>query len=276
MHRRVKQALILAIFSLAAAYVLRAPLRSAAWGLRGAWEVAALHALPVPAPSEVPAHIAHAGGSLRGMTYTNALEALEQNFARGTRWFEIDFLDASDGGYWAVHDWHEIHERLGIPLDGAGRGLVPHAQSPSAPYRIPSLDEMLAWFAAHAEAHMVTDTKGDNLALLRRLATEPPEIRARIHPQIYLIDEYAQARAAGFGAPIFTTYRSQYPWWILDRFVRAYPVLAVTVTLAEAQDACAALCATVPLLTHTVNDRSQEEALRRGGIAGVYTDELLP
>src|SRR5262245_22760251 len=257
MRRRVKYALLLAILALGAAYVLRAPLRSAAWGLRGTWEVAALPTLPAPPAAEVPAHLAHAGGSLRGMHYTNALEALEENFARGTRWFEIDFLDAEGGEFWAVHDWHEAHERLGIPLDSEGRGVLTHPQSPSALYRIPTLEETLAWFAAHPEARVVTDTKGDNLALLRRLASEPPELRARIHPQIYFIGEYAQARAAGFGAPIFTTYRSQYPWWILHRFVREHPVLAVTVTLAETQAACEALCTTVPLLTHTVNDRSQ-------------------
>jgi len=275
MRRRVELALIATIVALGAAFVFRGPLRSAAWGLRGAWETVALPSLPAPAASAVPAHIAHAGGSLRGMTYTNALEALEQNFARGTRWFEVDFLGAADGGVWAVHDWHEAHDRLGIPLDSNGLGLA-HEQPSSAPYRIASLEETLAWFAAHPEARMITDTKGDNLALLSRLATESPELRARIHPQIYFIGEYAQARDGGFGAPIFTTYRSQYPWWTLHRFVRGHRVLAVTVTLAETQEACAALCGTVPLLTHTVNDRSEEEALMRAGIAGVYTDELLP
>lgn len=274
MRRRVKHAVLLAI-ALGAAYAFRVPLRITAWGLRGAWELVALSPLPTPARATLPAHIAHAGGALRGMHYTNALDALEQNFARGTRWFEIDFLSAGNGGFWAVHDWHEAHDRLGIPLDLDGRGL-PHQQPPSALYRVPSLEETLAWFAAHPEARMITDTKGDNHALLRRLATELPDLRARIHPQIYLIGEYAQARSAGFGAPIFTTYRSQYPWWIVQRFVRRYPVLAVTVTLAEAQDACEALCATVPVLTHTVNDRSEEESLMRAGIAGVYTDELLP
>ena len=275
MRRRVEYAALLAVLALGAAFIFRAPLRSAAWGLRGAWELAALPSLPAPADSAAPVHIAHAGGSLRGMTYTNSLDALEENFARGTRWFEIDFLGAADGELWAVHDWHEAHDRLGIPLDGNGRGL-PHQQSASAPYRVPSLEEILAWLAAHPEARMITDTKGDNLTVLGRLAAAPPELRARIHPQIYLIGEYAQARAAGFGAPIFTTYRSQYPWWILRPFVRGHPLLAVTVTLAETQNACAALCGTVPLLTHTVNDRSQEEALLRAGIAGVYTDELLP
>jgi glycerophosphoryl diester phosphodiesterase len=275
MRRRVEHALLLAILALAVAFAFRAPLRSAAWGLRGAWDIVALPSLPAPAAAAVPAHIAHAGGSLRGMRYTNALDALDENFARGARWFEIDFLVAGDGGFWAAHDWREAHDRLRIPLDPGGRGL-PQQQLSNAVYRVPTLEQTLSWFAAHPEARMITDTKGDNLALLRRLAAEPPELRARIHPQIFLIREYAQAREGGFGAPIFTTYRSQYPWWILHRFVRGHAVLAVTVTRAEVHDACETLCGTVPLLTHTVNDRSDEDALLRAGIAGVYTDDLLP
>lgn len=275
MRRRVEPALLLAIVALAGAWAFRGPLRSAAWALRAAGELIALPSQPAPSTPAVPVHVAHAGGSLRGIHYTNALDALEANFARGTRWFEIDFLGAGDGEFWAVHDWREAHDRLGIPLDGNGRGL-PREQPAGALFRIPRLEEALAWFVAHPEVRVITDTKGDNPALLRRLAAEPPELRARIHPQIYRIREYAQARAAGLGAPIFTTYRSQYPWWIVRRFVRRHPVLAVTVTLAETHDACEALCGTVPLLTHTVNDPSEAAALMRAGIAGVYTDELLP
>jgi hypothetical protein len=275
MRRRVELALLLGILGIGGIWAFRRPLRSGVWALRAARELIALPSLPAATAPVVPAHIAHAGGSLRGMRYTNALDALEENFARGTRWFEIDLLEGADGGFWAVHDWGEAHDRLGIPLDGAGLGLA-REQAAGAPFRIPRLEEVLAWFVAHPGVRVITDTKGDNLALLRRLEAEPPQLRSRIHPQIYRIREYEQARAAGLGAPIFTTYRSQYPWWIVRRFVRGHPVLAVTVTLAEAHDACQALCGAVPLLTHTVNDASEAAALMRTGIAGIYTDELLP
>jgi hypothetical protein len=41
-------------------------------------------------------------------------------------------------------------------------------------------------------------------------------------------------------------------------------------------DACRALSGRVPLLTHTVNDAAEEARLVRTGIAGIYTDDLLP
>jgi hypothetical protein len=107
-------------------------------------------------------------------------------------------------------------------------------------------------------------TKGDNGLLLRQLRAAPPAVRARIHPQLYRLEELGWITNDGFGAPIFTNYRSAYPWWVLRRFVRA-PLLAVTVTREEAIEACAALCAQVPVLTHTVNDPSEAASLARAG-----------
>jgi hypothetical protein len=82
--------------------------------------------------------------------------------------------------------------------------------------------------------------------------------------------------AGGFAAPIFTTYRSAYPWWVLRRFVQRAPLLAVTVTRAEAWEACAALCGQIPLLTHTIDDPSEAAELMGAGFSGIYTDDLLP
>ena len=112
--------------------------------------------------------------------------------------------------------------------------------------------------------------------MLQKLASAPSDVRTRIHPQIYRFGEYPLARSAGFAAPIFTTYRSAYPRWVLRRFAGRATLLAVTVTRAEAERVCAVLCGEVPVLTHTVNDPADAERLKRAGIAGIYTDELLP
>jgi glycerophosphoryl diester phosphodiesterase len=222
-----------------------------------------------------PARIAHAAGSLRGLSYTNSLEALEHHYGRGVRWFELDFSRDAHGAWWAVHEWSEVRQRLGIPLDPGGRGL-PERQPPGGAFQLASLERVLGWFGDHPDARLVTDTKDDSRALLRGLEAAPPGLRARIHPQVYWISEYPLARAGGFGAPIFTTYRTRYPWWIIARFARRSPLLAVTVTRDEAAEACRALSGQVPLLTHTINDPAEAARLAAAGIAGVYTDDLLP
>ncbi len=275
MRRRIERALLLGIFLASAAWIFRGPLKAAGWHLHGGVELFLVSPLPAPAAVRIPPRIAHAAGSYHGLAYTNAMEALESNYARGARWFEMDFLRDARGNWWAVHDWKEAQRLLGIPLDRDGRGL-PERQAAEAPFRVVGIERVLAWFGEHPDARLVTDTKDDNAVLLHQLESAPPGLRPRIHPQIYRIPEYPLARSGGFGAPIFTTYRSRYPWWVLSRFVRRDPVLALTVTLDEVPDACRALSGQVPLLTHTINDAAEAARLMRTGIAGIYTDDLLP
>ena len=49
--------------------------------------------------------IAHAGGSLSGYKYLNALEALDENYLNGFRFFELDLQLTSDNFIVAAHDW---------------------------------------------------------------------------------------------------------------------------------------------------------------------------
>lgn len=275
MRRRIERWALVAVLLALAALALRPRLGTARWHLQGALELASLSSSAAAGLVLPPRHIAHAGGAWRGQSYTNALEALEHNYALGTRWFEVDFLPDAQGRWWAVHSWEEASRRLGVPLDRDGRGL-PDRQPPSGPFRLARIGEVLAWLERHPDARLVTDTKEDNALLLQRLESAGAAVRARIHPQIYRISEYPLAEARGFGAPIFTTYRSRYPFWVLRRFARAHRLLALTVTRDEAAEACRMLAAQVPLLTHTVNDAAEADRLGRAGIAGIYTDDLLP
>ncbi|MGE7795268.1 glycerophosphodiester phosphodiesterase family protein [Lysinibacillus fusiformis] len=49
--------------------------------------------------------IAHAFGAVDGKDYTNSFEAFEQNYKKGYRVFEVDFLLTSDNRLIARHDW---------------------------------------------------------------------------------------------------------------------------------------------------------------------------
>jgi hypothetical protein len=275
MRRRIERGFLLAIALAGAAWIFPELRRAARWQLQGGVELLLAPSFPAPSAIRVPLRIAHAGGTYRGLSYTNSLEALDYNYARGARWFEMDFSRDARGTWWAVHEWKEIHERLGIPLDRDGRGL-PDRQTGASPFRLASIERVLAWFGDHQDARLITDTKDDNPVLLQQLGSAPPALKRRIHPQIYRLREYRLARTSELGVPIFTTYRSRYPWWVLGRFVRHHPLLAVTITRDEASDACRALAGRVPLLTHTINDAAEEAGLMRAGISGIYTDELLP
>ncbi|WP_026942979.1 PI-PLC domain-containing protein [Hellea balneolensis] len=59
----------------------------------------------VEQPKKCCTIIAHAGGAIDGNAYTNSREAIERNYAYGTRLFEIDFDITADGHWVAAHDW---------------------------------------------------------------------------------------------------------------------------------------------------------------------------
>ena len=54
-----------------------------------------------------PLMIAHAGGGIKGQNYSNSIEALDLNYAKGFRYFEIDFSWSSDRQLVCLHDWHK-------------------------------------------------------------------------------------------------------------------------------------------------------------------------
>ena len=54
--------------------------------------------------------IAHAGGGINGLKYTNSLEAMEQSIEHGFKMIELDLLISSDRRIVAVHDWKTFHE----------------------------------------------------------------------------------------------------------------------------------------------------------------------
>ena len=60
--------------------------------------------------------IAHAGGEVGGRVGQNSLEALNRNYAKGHRYFEIDFCWTSDNRLVLIHDWERSFREL---FDGA-------------------------------------------------------------------------------------------------------------------------------------------------------------
>ena len=61
---------------------------------------------PRPHPARPPL-IAHAGGGIAGVTYSNSREALDHSYGKGLRLFEIDLNWTTDGHLVLVHDWQD-------------------------------------------------------------------------------------------------------------------------------------------------------------------------
>ena len=119
----------------------------------------------VQAHSEVPnylntsKYIAHAGGKINGAIYTNSLEALDENYRKGFRYFELDISKTSDDWYVGAHDWtswknksHYKGDKNHIPsLNEFKNTKKKNGLTPMTTERINQ------WFKEHPGAKLVTD-----------------------------------------------------------------------------------------------------------------------
>lgn len=101
--------------------------------------------------------IAHAGGAVDGEVYTNSLEALDQNYAKGFRLFELDIVRTSEGEFVAAHDWYTWKRQVGY------KGQSPVSRQEFLGFDILGkytpldMDRINAWFSMHPDAILVTD-----------------------------------------------------------------------------------------------------------------------
>jgi len=109
-------------------------------------------------------YIAHAGGEVNGIKSTNTKDALDQNYKKGFRLFELDIIETSDKKLVAAHDW-KMWARF---TDYSGALPPSHAEFMKhkiyGDYTTLDLKGINAWFAAHPDATLVTDKVNDPIA----------------------------------------------------------------------------------------------------------------
>lgn len=105
--------------------------------------------------------IAHAGGTIDGHTYTNSLEALNLNYKKGFRLFELDIVKTSDNIYAATHDWELWAKQTDyadkVPPDRK-TFLERKILKNYTPMDIKAIN---TWFSNHPDATLVTDKVND-------------------------------------------------------------------------------------------------------------------
>jgi len=106
-------------------------------------------------------YIAHAGGEVDGHKSTNSKAALDQNYKKGFRLFELDIIETSDGKLVAAHDWN-MWSRF---TDYTGELPPTLAQFKKeniyGDYETLDMDGINKWFAEHPDAILVTDKVND-------------------------------------------------------------------------------------------------------------------
>ena len=210
--------------------------------------------------------IAHAGGALDGMPYTNSLEALDASYAAGFRWFEMDFLRTADGAVACRHDWRDF--------GGAAPTLA--ALRAALPYTPADAQSLARWLSDHADATLVTDVKEADqrpvLADLRAAGIDP----ARTVVQLFSPAEDRAVAALGYPRRSLILYRTRARARTLEAFARAARPVAIAQSLAETRAGERLRGVAAPFWTYTVNAPRDAAHLARLGCAGIFTDRLRP
>lgn len=142
-------------------------------------------------------YIAHAGGEVNGIKSTNTKDALDQNYKKGFRLFELDINKTSDGKLVAVHDW-EMWARF-----TDYQGVLPPSHSEFIKQKIygdyTTLDfkAINDWFTAHPDATLVTDKVNDPIAFANEFVDKD-----RLIMELFSLMTVEQATNNGINAMI--------------------------------------------------------------------------
>lgn len=224
--------------------------------------------------------IAHAGGALGQKTYSNSLNALTANYARGFRWFEMDFQWTSDGELVCGDDWGPTFsanfdlELPGAPTRKEFDGLM---QEQSAP--LCSVEALAEWIGRHPDTRIITDMKERPLQGLVELTRQIPHAGERLIPQAYLPEQVAAIQELGYTDVIWTLYRYAHGIEDVIEALQRITPFAVTMDINRLSNGEGLVVARtgIPVYVHTVNDPDQARAmLERLGATGIYTDVLDP
>lgn len=223
-------------------------------------------------------YIAHAGGGIGNIMYSNSLEALDYNYMRGHQIFELDFCWTSDRKLIALHDWEDKFEtlfgfRVNSPLNYemiSGMRMINN-------YRVLTLSLLTDWLRRHPYTFIVTDMKEENLESLGYLADNYKDYLFRFIPQIYETPEYEKVKQMGFENIILALYLNRQTPQEIEKFVKTNRIFAAAMPLGKKNfEKYLEIFEKngIFVYVHTYNDPETAEKLLNTAIDGIYTDYL--
>lgn len=226
--------------------------------------------------------IAHAGGGIFTDTYTNSYEAIENNIEKGFIYFEIDFLLTSDQYVVCAHDWNNsfsknISKKITAPpsLKEFNNLVINNGN-----YTNCTLDGLVGFLDSNKNIKIITDSKDNNLLILKKISEKIPNYSDRIIPQIYNPNNFKKVKNMGYKSIIWTLYRYMYNNnMVLYNIKKFTGEIAITMPEQRAKSNLPALLKSIniPSYTHTINNKHVlKELNEKYFITEIYTDYLSP
>lgn len=141
---------------------------------------------------KVPRYIAHAGGGIEGINYTNSLEALNYSYELGFRSFEIDLVEDKNGKILGAHDWEDWAEKTGCDstLPVTEEHFLTHKFLDR--FTLMSMDMINQWFTEHPDAILVTD----KINSPKKMASQFVD-KSRLIMELFSFDAIEEAKECG-------------------------------------------------------------------------------
>ena len=132
--------------------------------------------------------IAHAGGKIDNFTYTNSKNALDLNYKKGFRLFELDIIETKNGSFVAAHDWVNWSSQTGY------KGELPPtinefmAQEIRQKFKPLDMKSINRWFKRHHDAILITDKVNKPLEFAKKFVD-----RKRLRLELFTLSAVHEA-----------------------------------------------------------------------------------
>ena len=142
--------------------------------------------------------VAHANGAIDGQALTNSLDAFIENYAQGTRVFEIDFELSSDNDLVLTHGWPWFNDEL--VSNGKGYESLSTSQFQESKiygkYQPLTFDDVIYLLQKFPDIYFVIDSKTFDLSgfiqryeqIIAQVSAVDKSLLTRIIPQAYDFD----------------------------------------------------------------------------------------
>jgi glycerophosphoryl diester phosphodiesterase len=235
----------------------------------------------IPNIHSQPLIIAHASGGIDGINYSNSLEALNLNYKKGFRYFEIDFSWTSDGQLVCLHDWDKRFKKVFSYKTKAPLTLqqFQHALNKTTGLHPCTLQTLDDWVNKHPDVKIITDIKQDNMAAIKMIRQQYPKLTERLIPQFYQPNEYQLLKQIGFIQLIWILYQYEGSLSSVLELSTDMDLFAISMKYSQAKKSASQemIKKGNAVLVYTVNKQKKLiKLIHKYQISGIYTDFLEP
>ncbi len=228
-----------------------------------------------------PLMIAHAGGGINGHNYSNSLEALEYNYNKGFRTFEIDFSWTSDDQLVCLHDWKKRFKKvfgysIKQPLSYHEFQMALYNSNDLHPCTVETLSN---WVIDNPDVNIVTDVKYLNIKAIKKIIGTYPKLQNQLIVQFYQPEEYPILKKMGFKQLIWILYQYKGSLKSVANHVESMDLLALSMRASQVKKKSMQGIQKkgVALFVYTINKEvKMNKLVNNYSVSGIYTDFLSP